>query len=66
MLCYPSFEGFANFYNIVGITPFPWELVDHARLCSLGDNVFGFHQGSSVGGRRLVCYVDVVASGVSG
>ncbi len=31
-----------------------------------GDGVFGFHQGSSEGGRRFVCYFDVVASRVSG
>ncbi len=53
--------GFASFYNIFGITTFAWEMVDHAHLCNLGDGVLGFHQGSSMGGRRLVCFVASVS-----
>ncbi len=41
-------------------------VLDHVRRCALGNGVFGFHQGSSEGGRRFVCYIDVVALEVSG
>ncbi len=54
MLCFPGFEGFANFSNLFGIISFAWESVDHARFCFSGDGVFGFHQGSPNDGRRLV------------
>ncbi len=56
MLCYPGFEGFANFSNLFGIISFAWESVDHARFCFSGDGVFAFHQGSLKDGRGLVCH----------
>ncbi len=66
MLYYPDFEGLTCFSNIFGTISLATEFVNNARLCVLGDGDFGFHLGSSAGGRRLVCHYDVVASKVSG
>ncbi len=66
VLCYTGFMGFNSFSKIFGITFFAWELEDNVCLCILGDGVFVYHLGSSVGGRRLVCHLDVVASEMSG
>ncbi len=66
MLRHPGFEGLTCFSKAFGIKSFAYKLEDHARLCILGDGVFGFHQGSSEGGRRPVCHCDVVVSEVSG
>ncbi len=66
VLCYPGCKGVTSFSNIFGITFFTWELEDNVCLCILGDGVFVYHLVSSVGGRRLVCHIDVVAPVVSG
>ncbi len=66
VLCYPGCKGFTSFSNIFGITFFTWELEDNVCLCIPGDGAFFYRLGRSMGSRRLVCYIHVVASVVSG